>query len=170
MFAFLFQTTLRQERRYGTAFIVGIITGIISAFVKSGTEDILPPRTPDRIAPPVKLLNDMGIDWHTLVYTWSAQPVYWGGNFIHIVFSVLAAVFYCVVAEIFPRITLLQGIVFGILFAIICHGIILPLLDLSPSVMHLPADEIISEVLGTCLWMWSIELLRIVLRDKFTHA
>ncbi|ECZ5471005.1 DUF1440 domain-containing protein [Salmonella enterica subsp. enterica serovar Oslo] len=170
MFAFLFQTTPREDRRYGTAFIVGIITGIISAFVKSGTEAILPPRTPDRIAPPVKLLNDMGVDWHNLVYTWSAQPVYWGGNFIHIVFSVLAAVFYCVVAEIFPRITLLQGIVFGILFAIICHGIILPLLDLSPSVMNLPADEIISELLGTCLWMWSIELLRIVLRDKFTCA
>ncbi|MCG2877093.1 DUF1440 domain-containing protein, partial [Obesumbacterium proteus] len=105
---------------------------------------------------------------HSLVYSYSDQLVYWGGNFVHIVFSIAATIFYCVVAEVFPRITMLQGIVFGILFAAICHGIMLPILGLSPAVIHLPADEIISEILGTCLWIWSVELLRIALREKMT--
>lgn len=107
----LLETTPKQNRHYFIALAIGVITGIISAFVKSGTEDILPPRTPDRIAPPVQMLTDMGIDWHSLVYSYSDQLVYWGGNFVHIVFSIAATVFYCVVAEIFPRITMLQGIV-----------------------------------------------------------
>ncbi len=170
MIADLFEATPPKKRHYGAAFSAGVITGIISAFVKSGTEAILPPRTPDRIAPPVKMLNDFGIDLHSLAYRYSGQMVYWGGNAIHIIFSIVAALFYCVIAEIFPRVTLLQGIVFGILFAIVCHGIVLPVLGLSPVVTQLPVDEIISEILGTCLWIWSIELLRIVLRVKIVDA
>ncbi|AJQ98797.1 hypothetical protein F652_807 [Enterobacteriaceae bacterium bta3-1] len=45
----------------------------------------------------------------------------------------------------------------------------LPILGLSPAVIHLPVDEIISEILGTCLWIWSVELLRIALREKMTQ-
>ncbi|EBJ7457264.1 DUF1440 domain-containing protein [Salmonella enterica] len=168
MAAVFFESSPRESRRYGTAIITGLITGILSAFVKSGTEEILPPRTPDRIAPPVKMLSDIGIDWHTLVYHYSDQMVYWGGNAVHIIFSVVAAIFYCIIAEIFPRVTLYQGVVFGILFAIICHGIVLPILGLSPVPSYLPIDEIVSEILGTCLWIWSIELLRIVLREKIS--
>lgn len=78
----------------------------------------------------------------------------------------LAAIFYCIVAEIFPRITMVQGIVFGLVFAFICHAVMLPLLSLSPSLQYLPADEIISEIIGTSLWIWSIELLRIAMRTK----
>ncbi|HCM1954454.1 TPA: DUF1440 domain-containing protein [Salmonella enterica subsp. salamae serovar 9,46:z4,z24:z39:z42] len=169
MIATLFRMTPRDRWRFYPAIIIGVITGIISAFVKSGTEEILPPRTPDRIAPPLKMLRDMGIDWHHLVYSYSGQVVYWGGNFVHIAFSVLAAIFYCIVAEVFPRITMYQGIVFGLLFAIVCHGVMLPVLGLSPSVSHIPVDEVISEILGTCLWIWVIELLRQVLRGKFVR-
>ncbi|SFM96015.1 putative membrane protein [Izhakiella capsodis] len=166
----IFETTAKKERKFVSAFFIGIITGIISAFIKSGTEDILPPRTPDRIAPPVKVLDDLGIDWHNLAYHYSDQIVYWGGNVVHILFSVAAAVFYCMFAEIFPRIKLLQGIIFGLFFAVACHGIILPALNLSPGLSHLPFDEVLSEILGTCLWAWSIELLRISLRQKFTRT
>ncbi|ANC42883.1 hypothetical protein A6V27_20925 (plasmid) [Hafnia alvei] len=162
----LFLRTNEKDRHYVVAFFIGIISGVISAFVKTGTEGILPPRTPDRASPPVQLLTDLDVNWHTLVYNYSAQPVYWGGNFVHIVFSVLAAIFYCIVAEIFPRITMVQGIVFGLVFAFICHAVMLPLLSLSPSLQYLPADEIISEIIGTSLWIWSIELLRIAMRTK----
>lgn len=74
----LLKVTPRDKRYYGVAVFSGVITGVISAFVKSGTEAILPPRTPDRIAPPVQMLNDFGIDWHKLVYSYSEQMVYWG--------------------------------------------------------------------------------------------
>lgn len=76
----LLKVTPRDKRYYGVAVFSGVITGVISAFVKSGTEAILPPRTPDRIAPPVQMLNDFGIDWHKLVYSYSEQMVYWGGE------------------------------------------------------------------------------------------
>jgi Predicted periplasmic/secreted protein len=166
----LFKTTPRNKRHYGLAVFLGVITGIISAFVKSGTEEILPPRTPDRIAPPVQMLNDMGIDWHKLVYSYSEQLVYWGGNAIHIIFSIVAAIIYCVIAEVFQKVTMLQGIIFGILFAFICHGIALPVLGLSPNLSQLPLDEIVSEVLGTCLWIWTIELLRTAIRCRMYEA
>ncbi|EBJ5095183.1 DUF1440 domain-containing protein [Salmonella enterica] len=166
----LLKVTPRDKRYYGVAVFSGVITGVISAFVKSGTEAILPPRTPDRIAPPVQMLNDFWIDWHKLVYSYSEQMVYWGGNAIHIIFSIVAAIIYCIIAEIFPRVTMCQGIVFGILFAIICHGIALPVLGLSPNLAQLPLDEIVSEIVGTCLWIWTIELLRIALRSKMVET
>lgn len=112
------------------------------------------------------MLNDFGIDWHKLVYSYSEQLVYWGGNAIHIIFSIVAAIIYCVIAEIFPRVTMWQGIIFGILFAIVCHGIALPVLGLSPNLARLPLDEIVSEIVGTCLWIWIIELLRVALRNR----
>lgn len=156
----------RSERRIFIAFLIGIISGVLSAFIKSGTEALLPPRTPDRLAPPLKLLEDVGVDWHTLVYYYSDQAVYWAGDGVHIAFSVAAALFYCVFAEFMPAVTKVQGLVFGLVFALLCHGIILPLLGLSPSLAQLPADELISEVLGTCLWAWSIEVVRNGLRAR----
>ena len=89
----LLETTPKQDRHYFIALVIGGITGIISAFVKSGTEDILPPRIPDRIAPPAQMLTDMGIDWHSLVYSYSDQLVYWGGN-LYILFFLLPRLFF----------------------------------------------------------------------------
>ncbi|EAX3277482.1 DUF1440 domain-containing protein [Salmonella enterica] len=56
------------------------------------------------------------------------------------------------------------------MFAIICHGIALPVLGLSPNLAQLPLDEIVSEIVGTCLWIWTIELLRIALRSKMVET
>lgn len=42
----LFQQTDPSRRRYGLAVFVGIIAGIISAFVKWGAEHPFPPRSP----------------------------------------------------------------------------------------------------------------------------
>ena len=47
----LFLRTNEKDRHYVVAFFIGIISGVISAFVKTGTEGILPPRTPDRASP-----------------------------------------------------------------------------------------------------------------------
>ncbi|MDF7676881.1 DUF1440 domain-containing protein [Neisseriaceae bacterium ESL0693] len=165
----LFVRTRPSTRNYGVALLVGIIGGIMSGFVKSGTEGILPPRTADRIAPPIQLLQDMGIDLHQMVYTYSGQLLNWGGSGIHIVFSVVAAVIYCVAAEIFPKIKLWQGLAFGIVVMLASHGILLPVMHLSPPVWQLPVDEIISELLGTLLWMWTIEIFRRDLRNRMTR-
>ena len=42
----IFQQTPANRRRYGVAIFVGIIAGLISAFVKWGAEHPFPPRSP----------------------------------------------------------------------------------------------------------------------------
>lgn len=160
--------TKPDTRHYAVALLTGIIGGIVSAFVKSGTEGILPPRTPDRIAPPIEMIQDIGINVHDMVYTYSDQVVNWGGSGIHILFSIVWAVIYCIAAEIFPKVKLWQGMAFGILVTIAFHGMILPVLNLSPAFWNLPGDEIFSEVFGTLLWIWTIEIFRRDLRSRIT--
>lgn len=109
----LFVRTDPQRRRYGVALLVGVLSGIISAFVKWGAEVPLPPRTfsggRDEFNPPYIFLRDyLGIDPTQTVYTFSEHiinPV----MVTHIIFSLVFAIGYCVVAEIFPKVKLWQG-------------------------------------------------------------
>ena len=52
--------------------------------------------------------------------------------FTHILFSIVFAVGYCIVAEKFPKITIWQGVAAGILANIAVHVISLPILGLTP--------------------------------------
>ncbi|TGC82531.1 hypothetical protein C9F09_21245, partial [Salmonella enterica subsp. enterica serovar Wilhelmsburg] len=110
----LFVKTDPQRRRYGVAALIGFAAGIISAFVKWGAEVPLPPRTfsggRDEFNPPYIFLRDyLGIDPTQTVYTFSEHvinPV----MVTHIIFSLVFAIGFCVVAEIFPKVKLWQGI------------------------------------------------------------
>ncbi|WP_122974966.1 DUF1440 domain-containing protein, partial [Obesumbacterium proteus] len=75
----LLMRTQPGRRKYGIAIFVGIIAGIMSAFVKWGAEVPLPPRTftggRDEFNPPFLFLRDyLGIDPTATVYTFS-EPV-----------------------------------------------------------------------------------------------
>ncbi|UNM95633.1 DUF1440 domain-containing protein [Ignatzschineria rhizosphaerae] len=164
----LFSTTLATERRYSLAVFIGIIAGFISALVKSGSEEILPPRSPNTIPPPVELLEKLGVHVNEYVYTFSDQTVAWAGNAVHILFSIVIAVMYCFLSEIFPKVRMLQGVIFGLIIAIGAHGIILPILGLSSTPFNVPIDGIISELIGTPLWIWTIEIIRRDLRNRIT--
>lgn len=160
--------TKKSACNYSVAIIVGVIGGIVSAFVKSGTEGILPPRMPGRVTPPVELLEEVGIHAENMVYSYSDQVVNWAGSTVHILFSIVFAAIYCVLADKFPKIKLWQGLAYGLLIAILFHGIALPLLGLSPFVWIIPYDEIISELIGTFFWVWTIEIFRRDLRNRIT--
>lgn len=164
----LFMKTKPNTRNYPVALLAGIIGGIMSGFVKSGTEGIMPPRTPNRIAPPIEMIQDLGVNVHDMVYTYSDQIVNWGGSGIHMLFSIVWAVIYCIAAEIFPKVKLWQGLAFGILVTVLFHGVLLPILNLSPLPWQLPGDEIFSEAVGTLLWIWTIEIFRRDLRNRMT--
>ena len=76
----LFVRTDPQRRRYGVALLVGVLSGIISAFVKWGAEVPLPPRTfsggRDEFNPPYIFLRDyLGIDPTQTVYTFSEHII-----------------------------------------------------------------------------------------------
>lgn len=164
----LFQTTQAKNRRYIAAMWAGFWGGNISSFVKWGTEIPMPPRTPDRGIPPKEMLKDWGFDVANMTYTYSEHLINWGVAGIHHVFSIVFALFYCVVAEIFPKIKLGQGLVFSLLVTIMFHGVLLPMNGWAPQLWDLPMDEIISEVFGHAVWMWTIEIFRRDIRNRIT--
>lgn len=169
----LFVQTDPARRRYGVATLVGFAAGIMSAFVKWGAEVPLPPRTISdgraEFNPPYLFLRDyLGIDPTSTVYTFSEHiinPV----MVTHILFSLVFAIGYCIVAERFPKVKMWQGVMAGILCTIAVHGISFPLLGLTPPLSQLPADEYFSEIFGHIVWFWAIELIRRDLRNRITH-
>ncbi len=119
----LFQQTEPSRRRYGVAIFVGIIAGVISAFVKWGAEHPFPPRSPldlfvaacqdpsqalevcsrAFLNPPHVFLRDyLGIDPTAAAFTFADQAFNWIGV-THIIFSLVFAIAYCVVAERFLK-------------------------------------------------------------------
>lgn len=138
----------------------GFVGGNVASFVKWGTENPLPPRSSDRAIPPAEMLNDIGLNVQSMTYTYSGHVINWGIAGVHHLFSLFFAMFYCVVAERFPKITLWQGAAFAIVLTILFHGIMLPVFGWAPLFWDLLLDEIISETLGHILWMWVIEVFR----------
>lgn len=169
----LFERSAPDHRRFGVALFVGVIAGIMSAFVKWGAEVPLPPRTfsggRDEFNPPYLFLRDyLGIDPTYTVYTFSEHvinPV----MVTHIIFSLMFAIGYCLIAEIFPKVKLWQGTLAGITATIVVHWISFPLLGLTPSLPDIPIDEYVSELLGHIFWFWAIEMIRRDLRNRITH-
>lgn len=161
-------STTKSARNYGVALWAGFLGGNIASFVKWGTENILPPRTVDRAIPPAEMLSDFGMKVNEMVYTYSGHVVNWGISGVHHLFSIVFAMFYCLMAEIFPKIKLWQGVAFAIVITIVFHGIVLPLGGWAPSLWNLPHDEIISETFGHIVWMWAIEIFRRDIRNRIT--
>ncbi|MDO5066490.1 MAG: DUF1440 domain-containing protein [Propionibacteriaceae bacterium] len=167
------------RRRIGVAALVGLIAGMFSAIVKFGWEVPFPPRTPDRDAtnPPQTMLElwfGMSPEQsHTLIFfNGNPRPIY--SFIVHFAFSVVIALFYCVVAEYFPRIKLWQGAVFGFLAWIFFHVLLMPATGLVPTPFPWVAggqtwDEHFSECFGHILWVWSIEVVRRDIRNRITH-
>ena len=156
------------ERRYGAALWAGFCGGNIASFVKWGVENPFPPRTPDRAIPPAEMLHDMGFAVKTLVYDYSGHVINWGVAGIHHLFSIVFALMYCWLAEIMPAIKLWQGIVFSLGITLVFHGVVLPINGWAPPIWNLPAAEIISETFGHIAWMWTIEIFRRDLRNRWT--
>jgi len=135
-----FVQTEPRRRRFGVALFVGLISGVVSAFVKWGAEVPLPPRSPvdmftsacgpesliraaehidcsrNFLNPPYIFLRDwLGmVDPNAAVYTFAGHAFNWVGV-THIIFSIVFAVGDCVVAEVFPKIKLWQGLLAGAL-------------------------------------------------------
>ncbi|EST59183.1 phage membrane protein [Proteus hauseri ZMd44] len=164
----LFKLTKKSSRHISIAIYVGIIAGIFSALVKSGFEDLIPPRTLETTPPPVVLLEKLGLNIDTMTYHWMGYSINWGGNGVHILFSIVIAVIYCVIAEYLPKVKLLHGICFGIGVSVFAHGLVVPLLGLSSWLWTAGYQALVSEFVGTAFWIWSIEAIRQNLRYCLT--
>ncbi|RAZ44986.1 YagU family protein [Campylobacter hyointestinalis] len=183
----------KTTRKFGLAALIGIPAGVVSAFVKWGGEFPLPPRSPfdmfdaacgpesliraaeqidcsrNFLNPPYVFLRDyLGVsDPYAAIYEFAGH----GFNYVmmtHILFSIVFAVGYCILAERFPKITMWQGVMAGLLINIAVHVITLPILGLTPPLLSLPWYEHVSEFVGHVVWLWSIEIIRHDLRARIT--
>ncbi len=150
----------KKTRDLNTALWAGFLGGNIASFVKWGTENPFPPRTADRAIPPAEMLSDFGFKVKDMIYHYSGHIVNWGVAGVHHLFSVFFAMFYCVLAELFPQITLWRGVAFALVITVLFHGIVLPAGGWAPPMWALPADELCSETFGHIVWMWTIEVFR----------
>ena len=166
----LFEHTKKTDRHISLAIFVGIIAGIFSALVKSGFETLIPPRTLETTPPPVMLLEKLGANVDVMTYHWMGYTINWGGNGVHILFSISIAIIYCVIAEYLPRVKLLHGIVFGVGVSVFAHGLVVPLLGLSGWLWTAGSEALISEFVGTAFWIWSIEAIRQNLRSYWVKT
>lgn len=196
----IFQQTDPARRRYGLAVFIGILGGIISAFVKWGAEHPFPPRSPidlftaacpqpvldalnsgsmvmDQalqqcsrafLNPPHVFLRDVfGIDPTEAVFTFADHAFNWIGV-THMLFSIVFAVAYGVVAEIFPKVKFWQGVGAGLIACVGVHYVVFPLMGLTPPVADWPWYEHVSEIVGHIFWFWTIEIFRRDLRNRIT--
>lgn len=162
--------TEKSQRRYGAALWAGFWGGNVASFVKWGTEATFPPRVSGRAIPPAEMLTDWGFTVQNMAYTFSEHVLNWGISGVHHLFSIAFALFYCTVAEIFPAIKLWQGLAFGLLLTLMFHGALLPIFGWAPPIWELPFDELLSETFGHAIWIWTIEVFRRDLRNRWTKA
>ncbi|MDF1489701.1 YagU family protein [Tessaracoccus caeni] len=169
----LLESTEPSRRNYRVALLVGLIAGAFSAIVKFGWEVPFPPRTPERNAvnPPQTILEQIGfpetISRATIHFNGWDLPI--SSFIIHFGFAIFFGVLYCVVAERFPGIKLWQGAAFGIFLHVFFHEFLMPLMQTVPAPWDQPWQEHFSELFGHIIWMWSIEIVRRDLRNRFTH-
>lgn len=166
------KTTDVKRRRYPQALLAGLIAGIVSAIIKFGWEVPLPPRTPERNAtnPPQQLLEQLGFstEFTHQTYSYLGNNLPWVSFVIHFSFSIVIALIYCYLAEIYPMIKMWQGVVFGVLMWIVFHIVIMPAFGTVPAPWNQPFGEHFSELFGHAIWMWVIEVFRRDMRNRFT--
>ncbi|RIY32644.1 hypothetical protein CJP74_03945 [Psittacicella melopsittaci] len=161
----LFQMTKPSQRRFLLMFVIAIVAGILSAFVKDGWESTFPPRGVHDVPPPVLFLEVFGVDVSTKTYTILGVTGNWAATLTHLVFSIVMAEIYCLLAEVLPKVRLLKGAVYGYIAALSAHYVVLPMLGL-PREFSIPG--FLSELGGTFLWIWTIEVFRAYMREGAT--
>ena len=175
--------TDKKQRHFILAFFIGIVAGIFGGIVKWGWEVPFPPRDPSvpwpvdalnaageplRTVPPNIFLEQIGLgDWVNWTYIFSGTELPLGTFIVHIGFSVVFALMYCLIAEIWPRITMWYGAVFGFFVYLFAHVIVMPLIAEVPPLSQIPFDEHLSEIFGHIVWLWGMELVRRDLRGRF---
>lgn len=165
-----------KNRKVGLAFFIGVLAGVFGAIVKWGWEVPFPPRNPfiffpvgaaERVTPPKIFLEQLGLptDW---TYVFSGMDMPLSIFIVHVLFSVVFGLMYCIIAEYWPKITMWQGAVFGIFVYLFAHVIVMPLIGQVMPLSQIPFDEHVSEFFGHIVWLWGMEIVRRDIRNRIT--
>lgn len=149
-----------SNNSFGCLIYAGIIAGFIGALVKSGVETLLPPRLPSATPPPISLLELFGFNAPAMNYTFMEQSINWGGNGVHILFSIVIAIIYCVAVNQEKIFGILNGVVFGLVMGLGAHCIVLPIIGIGPAPWNISFQGYVSEVVGIMIWIWTIDAVR----------
>ncbi|QLK85586.1 DUF1440 domain-containing protein [Staphylococcus sp. 17KM0847] len=149
---------------YAQVLYATLIGGLLSGIVKLGWEVMFPPRTPERNAtnPPQALLEKLGFshDFTHMTYQFSEQSMPWVSFIIHFSFAIVFAFIYIILVKRFSIVAMGYGAVFGIVVWIAFHLVIMPAMNVVPSMFDQPFHEHLSEFFGHIVWMMVIELVR----------
>lgn len=176
IFAWAFAKSRPEDRNWSAALQAGIVIGLVSPLIKSGTEALFPPWGPDVVpAPPMQIMTYWGFQdpWFTIL----GNQIPWG-VVLHIFLAFVTVFVYCLVAEVFPRVTLWRGFAYGLLMMIILHVIMVPLLSTMPGLFgpdtwkdnpwNLPFRSNFDELMDHLLAYWIYEEMRKGIRYRVT--
>ena len=171
------QTNQATSCNLTKAFGKGAFIGLIGAFVKWGWEVPFPPRNPhigfpyegmtgavvnngvlERVTPPQVFLEQLGIA-HNWTYTFSGVELPLSIFIVHILFSVVFGISYCVGSLYLPMIRMWYGAVFAVVSNVLAHVVVMPLIGLVPPLSEIPFDENLSEMLGHIFWVFVMEMV-----------
>lgn len=142
----------------GQAFVFGFIGGVVATGIKTIVEKISPPRPPGIDSPLGNMIESASRSLTGEPLTQSmkalAEPV------VHFGFGAVSAGLYVVVSERFPILRAGCGSLFGFLFWLGAHEIVLPLAGFSPSPAEMSLWEQGNELVSHVLYGVVVELVR----------
>lgn len=174
-FKWIFTESAVSERNYKAMRNSAFLIGLMSPLVKWGTESIFPPWGPDITPPPPVLIMDYwGFEspmWHIL----GGNGMHWAGV-LHVLLGLFCVYVYILLAEKYPRLTFWRGIGIGLIYTVILHYIMVPLMGAFPDLFgpdtwrtcpwYLPFRSNFDELIDHLLWMWVAEEMRAGARAK----
>ncbi len=138
----------------------GLITGIVTGWVKLGWEQLFPPRTLARGVSnePQFLLQQLGVphDITTAFVYYSDNQIQWVALCIHFSFSIFFSFLFILLIQYWPKIAVFEGAAYGIASWIAFHLVILPAIGNVPPMWGQPLTELGSEFFGHIAWAWAI--------------
>lgn len=169
-----------QKQNLKIIFWVTIVGGFISSLVKWGSEVNIPPRKPGEISPPGAHIDSwlgwLGVDQHSLDYTYQGHSILGAVTLYHWLFSFACALIYVIWSIYWSKIRIWYGALYGLIVTVLAHWILIPALGYrypvyadgaTGWVWNLNLEENLSEVLGHIYWSFSLEISMIAILAIF---
>ena len=155
---------------FGKACWFGLITGIVTGWVKLGWEQLFPPRTLSRGVSnePQYLLQQLGVPYDVTHATipYADNPISWVALCVHFSFSIFFSILFILLVQKLKFVALWEGAAYGIALWIAFHLVILPLIGNVPPMWGQPWTELCSECFGHIAWAWAIAAVSFYLISK----
>lgn len=145
--------------------LAGAIGGVVGGAVKLGCEAVVPPRPPDREAPPGILAANVvrsvtGGELSKDQRARAAMGAHW-------MLSLVSGALHGALVESKPSIERSQGLPLGLAVWVSMHEIMLPLAHATPPLKELPASEQLNECITHCAFGFAVERTRRLVRPLF---